>query len=172
MKKVTILPNGTHSVDLSGIDALQKALGKRMVSRVGVLGKSPGREEGQVTNADLGLWHEYGSSAFKVNYPARSWLRMPLQLYMPAIYKEIAASFFKTVLSGAGTADAIYKQKFALLGKRAEAVIQRAFATGGFGAWAKNAPATVRAKRGGTSPLIDTGELRKSITSDVVVKGL
>jgi len=122
-----------------------------------------------VTNADLGVIHEYGSE--KAHIPARSWLRMPLQLYMPAVYKEIAGTFFTALERTGMAADTVYKQKFSLLGKRAEAVIQKAFASRGFGHWIANKPSTIAAK-GSDAPLIDTAEFRKSITSDVKVKDL
>ena len=44
--------------------------------------------------------------------------------------------------------------------------IQEAFKTEGFGEWAENRPATIKAK-GSSSPLIDTGRLRKAITYKV-----
>ena len=52
------------------------------------------------------------------------------------------------------------------VGVVAEEVIQEAFATRGFGKWKANKPSTI-ARKGSDSPLIDTGQLRRSITSKV-----
>ena len=49
----------------------------------------------------------------------------------------------------------------------AEEVIQEAFSTNGYGQWKPNAPMTIEKKKS-NSPLIDTGQLRRSITSKVV----
>ena len=62
---------------------------------------------------------------------------------------------------------------YGILGELAQAVgvsaleqIQEAFDTEGFGEWTPNSPATIRAK-GSEMPLIDTGNLRNSITYKV-----
>jgi len=56
----------------------------------------------------------------------------------------------------------IFKQ----VGIKAEAIIQEAFASGGFGTWADLEEQTIR-RKGSSSKLIDKGELRKSVSSEV-----
>ena len=161
MKKVISLSNGTVRLDTTRLDSLQKFLKKKYATKVGVLGGSPAREEGVLTNADLGVIHEYGSTTAKI--PARSWLRMPLTFHMPKVYKTVGQQLLNAVTPSNVVAT------FAGLGVRAEAIIQRAFASQGFGNWQANAKSTI-AQKGSSSPLIDTGEFRKSITSAVVTK--
>lgn len=52
------------------------------------------------------------------------------------------------------------------LGIACENVIQDAFSSGGFGFWKFILPSTVR-RKGSARELIDTGQLRRSITSKV-----
>ena len=53
-----------------------------------------------------------------------------------------------------------------LLGVYGESIVQEAFETGGFGTWEPLSQETVEAK-GSNSILIDTAQLRRSITSKV-----
>ena len=53
------------------------------------------------------------------------------------------------------------------LGVVAEGTIQKAFATGGWGEWPKLSPVTIRRKKS-SKILIDTSQLRRSISSRVV----
>jgi len=50
-----------------------------------------------------------------------------------------------------------------IIGSISQGYIFDAFDTGGFGRWAPDSPATIKAK-GSSKPLIDTGLLRQSIT--------
>ena len=130
---------------------------------VGVLGKKAYRKEkGGSTNALIGMVHEFGSKTQKM--PARSFLIMPLhKKFNDALHKSKAIEeSFKKITSAKGLNDTLEK-----IGILAEQVIQSAFETGGFGQWAPNSPATI-AMKGSSSPLIDTGQLRRSITSEVV----
>ena len=61
------------------------------------------------------------------------------------------------------------KEVFVKIGIIAEGVVQEAFSTRGFGKWAPNSEMTI-AQKGSDSPLIDTAQLRKSISSDVKEK--
>ena len=61
------------------------------------------------------------------------------------------------------------KYVYRFLGLYAESFIKQAFSSGGFGRWAPNKPNTI-AQKGSDKPLIDTAQLRRSITSDVVKK--
>lgn len=159
MIKVVSLSNGTIKIDTTKLDAIQKQAKKQYMAKVGVLGGAPAREEGAVTNADLGAIHEFGTK----NIPARSWLRMPLEFQMPKVYQSIGQKLVNSMTTN--NVLEIFKQ----IGIRAESIVQRAFDTRGFGNWAPNAASTIRQKKS-DAPLIDTAEFRKSVTSTAEAK--
>ena len=111
------------------------------------------------TNAELGLVHELGS--LSRNIPPRSFLYMPIKTQASTLVKTMAADLVK--LLPAGKAAMFLKR----LGIAAENLVQEAFASRGFGRWAPDKPKTVKAK-GSDAPLIDSGQLRRSIASRVV----
>ena len=116
--------------------------------------------EGAISNPALGAIHEFGSK--KRNIPARSWLRMPILLYLRPAVEGRGRAFWKSVVSTKGLRPALKK-----LGIVAENVIQNAFESGGFGHWQALKPATIKAK-GSTSILIDSAQFRKAVASKVV----
>lgn len=138
--------------------------------KVGILGgkakekrKTDGGEV--VTNAQIGFINEFGRLQGKPKIPARSFLNMPLRLYLAEFLKRHSGMTGKELEKAIQRGEA---EKLATkLGLIAEEVVQTAFATRGFGNWAPNAPMTVE-KKGSDSPLIDTGELRRSISSEVI----
>ena len=149
-------------VTLKGLDALTRALGGQFSIKVGIMGNIAQKthNNGELTNAEIGFINEFGS--YKRKIPPRSFLGMPLRLYL-ADFLLKKKSFSKQAIDEAvknGTLLDLAKK----VGIVAEEVIQQAFATRGFGNWKPNAPSTIKSK-GSDSPLIDTGELRRSITS-------
>lgn len=151
-------------VNVKGLKNLAKALGGQYSIKVGIMGASSQRQNGDTgkTNAEIGFINEFGKLTGFPKIPPRSFLRMPLTLYL-ADYLASKKSFSKQAVD-----QAVKEGKLLELAKKvgivAEEVIQEAFATRGFGNWAPNAPYTI-ARKGSDSPLIDTGELRRSITS-------
>lgn len=150
-------------VDTKLFDNVKKALTEKLETRVGVLAGSNARD-GAKGNALIGATQEFGS--LTNNIPARSWLRMPIQRESKNIAKAVATQ--KTQIENNlanGNSELIY----AILGVSAEAAIQKAFDTGGFGQWApkKEGWAT---RNGFTSPLIVTGQLRGAVLSEVKKK--
>lgn len=166
-------------INLDGIVELQKGLGMMddHVTKVGVLGSKAARnnivhtkdgtkrKRGQIsylTNADIGFKNEKGSLAEHI--PKRSWLKMPLTVKQDELNVErfeLLKDFFnkkKNVLR-------IYKE----LGVKAEEIIQRAFASKGFGQWKDNSLTTI-ALKGSSQPLIDSGQLRQAVSSTVISK--
>jgi len=145
--------------NLDGLNDLVKQMGETWVTRVGIIGGHNARE-GDFGNADIGCIHELGS--LSNNIPPRSFLRMPLELKR----QDLMSAF-----SSAGAKDALsrgeYKKVFEILGIKAEEIVQAAFSSGGFGQWPALKPATARAK-GSSAILIDTSELRRAQSSDVV----
>jgi len=149
----------TAKSDFSGLEKLKKQAKKNYVARIGILGKGDARPDG-LSNATIGFKHEFGSVT--ENIPIRSFLRMPLITKSKEFDEVLKTNTAKKEVDKKGI-----KALVTLLGIKAEAIIQEAFASRGFNTWAKNAPYTI-AKKGSDSPLIDTGELRKTITSEVV----
>lgn len=167
--------------DLRNLYEIQRQLGKQYFVQVGILGKSPTRKEtvdkktfkpgegkhkagkkaSTLTNADVGKKMEFGSAS--ENIPARSFLRMPLYLKLPGTVKKLGQSFIDSLT------EKNIKKFYTRFGILCENIIQTAFATRGFGRWAPNAQLTIDIK-GSNAPLIDTGQLRKSITSRVIEK--
>lgn len=187
-QKRSIGRNISVSIDLGKFLKMREEMAKRYVTRVGVLGQKTNRipmltgesheryklrvkkilkdrpelaENNEKTNAEIGLIHEMGSLSQHI--PRRSFLEMPLTLKMPEYAKTFGNQLMKAIDDGN------IKPVYTNLGIKGEQVVQLAFASRGFGIWPGNAPSTI-AKKGSNSPLIDTAQLRRSITSDVVTK--
>lgn len=136
--------------------------------KVGILGDNIARQEGELNNAEIGFVNEFGKMTGYPKIPARSFIRMPLKTRLNDKIRE------KKSLSGVELEKAMAEGKTEDFSKKvgivAEEVIQEAFSTNGFGEWAPNAPMTVELKKS-SSPLIDTGQLRRSISSKVIKNG-
>ena len=150
-------------VNIKGLQMLTKALKGKYSVRVGVMGTKATREhkDTKLNNAEIGFLNEVGS--FKRKIPSRSFLEMPLRLYLASYLLK------KKKFSQKAIEKAVKDGKLLDLAKQvgvvAEEVVGEGFATRGFGNWVPNAPSTI-ARKGSDSPLIDTSELRRSITSE------
>ena len=149
--------------NFSGLMDLRKVLDAKLQARVGILGSDATTaretEEGKAqTNSEIGIKHEFGVRGEKI--PKRSFLREPIQEKFEDETVKHKKSFKKSFESGN------IKQVYQKLAVIAEGIVLQAFATAGFGKWAPNTAVTV-ARKGSDTPLIDTAQLRKSITSDV-----
>ncbi len=145
--------------DLDPLHKFVKGMNDKHRVRVGIFGGKNGRQKGAETNASLGAIHEFGSISGGI--PARSFLRMPIHNKKTEILKD--ASVGAGALLAQGNSLGVLKR----LGIACENAVQMAFESRGFGTWKADALATVRRKRS-SAPLIDTGQLRRSITSKVV----
>lgn len=151
------------SFNIDGLNDLRRAVGGSLMTRVGVLGSKDNRNgDGPMGNAEIGLIHEFGSET--AGLPPRSFLRMPLETHREELLKGMSNGAVKTAMETGQ-----YRKVFAILGVVAEGIVQKAFSSGGFGKWQKLKPSTIDAK-GSAAVLIDTGQLRRAITSDVVNK--
>ena len=164
--------------DFKGIKNLKENLAKlaSMQAKVGVFGgRHPGSGESIPEIANL---HEYGSQHERsFNYkgniikikgvPTRSFLRMPLRVKKLKIVgdKEYMKKYVMYALQTGHV-----NVPLEIMGHQAEAVIQDAFDSQGFGQWDKNINKEYIALKGSDTPLIDTGFLRQSITSKVSKK--
>lgn len=149
--------------DLSQLENLLKQIGGEFVARVGVIGSAAGEvhdSESGLTNAELGLIHEFGSESR--NIPARSFLRMPLETKQDQLIDKLDTGEVKDAIESGDI-----KQVYKVLGREGEQIVRDAFMSGGYGNWKANAPATV-ARKGTDKPLLDTGALQRSVSSDVV----
>lgn len=105
----------------------------------------------------VGIIHEFGSADGTI--PMRSFLRAGIAESDGEIRKLI-----RKVARAAMDGKIEERQALELLGTRAQSIVQQKIVAGPFEA---NAPSTV-ARKGSSSPLIDTGLLRQSITYQVV----
>lgn len=149
---------------------LGKTLNGPYVTNVGVLGSKANRpNDNAIDNAGLGLVHEFGS--MKKNIPQRSWLRMPIMHKSKDILKAVAGKQ-RTLAEALTREDG--KIIFQILGLACESAIQEAFDSSGFGTWPQKKSAIdeqghllSKSDQNNPSPLIDTGEFRQSVTSNV-----
>lgn len=166
--------------DFKGLTALVKSFDEKRVVKLGVFGAtqhenerkasgevyskaeggghSTGSAPAGLTNADLAAVHELGSISRGI--PARSFLRMPLHQKTEEIMKEARKGADKLLATGQMV------KLLTRLGISCENAVQRAFASGGFGLWKALKAATIRRKHS-SRELIDTAQLRRSITSKV-----
>lgn len=147
--------------DFRGLNNFVKALSDQHVVRVGIMGAKNSRKDPKnkgLTNAEVGFQNEFGVPG---RIPARSFLRMPIFQYAEIILDMVRRAGAQKKLA-LGDNIGVLKD----LGVACETMIQNAFATRGFGSWANNAPSTIARKKS-DSPLIDTTQLRRAITSVV-----
>lgn len=140
--------------------------------KVGVLGGNYATGE---SIASVALKHEFGSRkphTFKYkgemitikSLPTRSFLRVPLRLKIRTLSKmdEVEhAMLIRGLLTGQ------VQHPLYMLGLKGEKIVQKAFDTQGFGQWPRNISQRYVELKGSDVPLIDTGHLRKSISSEV-----
>ena len=135
---------------------------------VGISQDETSREDDPVTNAELLFIHTNGSPIN--NVPARPVIEPAIKDDRERLSKMMGASA-QSAMDG-NTEEAMRKLKLA--GMRAQN-ISRAWFTNPKNGWPPNSPSVIRAKmkKGSTDPkpLIDTGELRKSITYFIKAKG-
>jgi phage gpG-like protein len=146
--------------DFKKLNKFVKCLSTDMVVQVGIFGKKNDRKDSEgMTNAEVGFIHEFGQPP---HIPRRSFLRMPIYQSVDIILSQVKKAGALKKL-----ADGKMIQVLADLGIACEIAIQNAFASGGWGDWKPNRPFTIE-KKGSSAPLIDTGQLRRSIASAVV----
>lgn len=144
--------------DTRGFKIIEKALTDNYKTRVGILGSQASASHGKgVTNAQIGTLHEFGGAGI----PPRSFLRMPLETKMGEWIKKNKDWYYKLMTMGN------LRKFYVAMGFAAEAIIDDAFTSSGFGSWSPLSPITIK-RKGSSLPLIDTGQLRASITSKVM----
>lgn len=172
--------NAFVKTNMTPLNNLLAGIDEKYVVRVGILGnkahaknrldtgelkKRGGHKVGdtasELTNADIGLRHEKGVKS--EHLPRRSWLQNPLEDNLMEYFTKIGSETIKLM---------VLKQSLSAyqdLGIICEQIIQKGFETGGYGKW-KSLSAFTIAQKKSSQILIDTGQLRKSVTSQVVKK--
>lgn len=144
-----------------GLNRIIKALkGPLPTVRVGILGTKTQRNDTNQTNATIGACHEFGTT----NMVARSWLRIPLIENLQSYLEKSRALDKDTLVKMVNTGS--IKEWMAKIGIVAEAVISDGFSTSGFGKWANWKDPNYHNQA--NQILVDTQQLRNSISSDVV----
>lgn len=143
-------------VNMKKLEDLIEALSGNPKVRVGIMGDSNKRKDG-LSNATIGAIHEFGHGV-----PQRSFIRRPL---IDGLDQAVQASI------GPGDLEQMTDEKSLVpfvrkIGIIAEEVIQTAFDTGGNGKWPKWITPGYSSNTGNI--LVDSGQLRDSITSVVV----
>lgn len=123
--------------------------------RIGVLGKNTNRD-GEATNAEVGAYHEFGTSKLR----RRSFLRQPLTTEYNKTLKKSGAFDKKTIEKIREEKTLFsFSKKLAVLGVE---TVLKAFDSGGFGKWEKT-----KGENNTGQTLVDTQQLRNSIVEEV-----
>lgn len=146
--------------DTTNLDQLIKALKENMSrARVGILGSKVTRgsdKTNTLNNATIGAFHEYGTSTL----PVRSFLRVPITDNLKSRMESSGAFNKEELEEVVKTASFVpWLKKIAVL---AEGIVADAFNSNGFGKWKPT-----QHTNGGNTTLVDTGQLKDSITSEV-----
>jgi hypothetical protein len=144
------------STNGKGIASLFKRLEKGHVN-VGVLKKAGKHEGSDLTVAQVGLYNEFGTATI----PERSFIRSTIEEKSREI-KKVSQTQYKKVLNG----DIDLNKGLGILGVFVQGLIQEKFTNNN---WLPNVPSTIISK-GSSKPLINTGQLRQSISFEVEVK--
>ncbi len=148
--------------NIDGLDKLLSALkGKPPTASIGVPG-TPRTKDGngkgpELTNAQVGAFHEFGTSKL----PVRSFLRVPLidhlakRLESKGLLDQHLLQQVIATRSPIPWAEAVVKT--------AAEIVDEAFETSGFGKWP---PSDMRHKQN-PQTLIETSQLRESIVTEV-----
>lgn len=126
---------------------------------VGVLGPNAAASHDAVTNVDVATWNEFGVEIDgEEHVPERSFLRATIDIKNAEITKRLGAELGKAYAGKQSTHNAFDRTGLAVVG-----MVQQRIADG---IPPGNADATIE-KKGSNKPLIDTGQLRSSISHQV-----
>lgn len=157
----------TFELKIGGLEHLIKALKARPPTvRIGILGstaRAPKKGQNHApSNATIGAVHEFGSPARGI--PQRSFLRVPLSDHLQDELEKSGLldkeTLKKVVETGSMTP---WIKQVAVC---AEAVVDDAFESSGFGKWPPWKDPNY--KNEGGMLLVDSGQLRDAVTSEVV----
>lgn len=129
---------------------------KNSAIKIGLPEKVGGQthKDSDMTIAQIGAIHEYGVP--EKNIPKRSFLREPMLNAQKDINKLIKIKFSAVAENRLSVGRAL--DQMGLYGQK---ISQKSFTNND---WASLKPATIKAKGNKSNPLIDSGQLRQSIT--------
>lgn len=139
-----------------GIKKLLDSVSKDGFVKVGILSGTGKHENSDLTVAEIGFTHEFGELFF----PERSFIRSTIQDKSREI-KSVSSSEMKKILDGKSNT----KKGLGILGAFTAGLIQEKFTVND---WQPNSLSTQK-KKGSSMPLIDTGQLRSSISYRVMI---
>jgi hypothetical protein len=122
---------------------------EKPIVHVGIL--EEGASDGGVSVLDVAIWNEFGTATI----PERSFIRDWFDENEPKLRADLV-TLMRSVVKGERTADQVLE----LLGQRAVAQIQERISAG---IAPQNAASTV-AKKKSSTPLVDSGVLRSSVS--------
>lgn len=179
-------------VILSRLDKIIKQMDKKYSIRVGLLGKNGSKKvkDTDLDMAALGSVHEFGATiqhgGGTTIIPTRSFLRMPLlsSSGKNTIVKQVVKSLelgsaLKNDKNTPAEFRGVYEQEIinlidpltlaTAIGAAAYEHVMKAFETDGFGNWEPTKPQSRKQRKGSPDnpTLVDTGQLRDSITFEV-----
>lgn len=142
-----------NSTDGKGIKKLFARLERGTVD-VGILAGEGKHKDSSFSVAQIGFIHEFGA----VTIPERSFIRSTINGQAKDI-KKVTRAQYKKVLNG----DITTKEGLGVLGAFTAGLIQERFTSND---WVPNTDKT-QMRKGSSAPLIDTGQLRQSISFKV-----
>jgi hypothetical protein len=131
---------------------------KKVVAKVGITGSKANRDGESNQNARIGAAHEFG-----VGVPRRPFVRPPMVINAPTYQEAIRIAYASTAKRGV----AAFEKQMQLLAVKAAADM-RAYVRDS--ANFKSLKRATKKRKGSSKPLIDTGQLVRSIDG-VVVRG-
>lgn len=147
-------------INVEPLNRLNSNLKEKYITKVGILGDKNARQGNDgASNSLIGAVQEFGSIVR--NILARSWLRAPLMEKSKEFSQDVATSININLTKPGGI-----KKIFMQAGLIAEVVIAKAFESSGFGKWSPLSQKTIK-RKGSDKQLMDTGQLRRSVTSQV-----
>lgn len=145
----------TRKTSRGGIEAVKKRVKTPGTVDAGIIDAGE-HQSGDMTVASIGFVHEFGSSDGRI--PERSFMRTTI-----AQEKRAIVTMQKKLLKKVQAGDMSMEKALGLIGDFMRAKISEKITNLSAPA---NAPQTV-AKKGSSNPLVDTGQLRNSITFEV-----
>jgi len=143
-----------NSSNGKGIRALIKRTSKGGTVQVGILAGEGKHEGSDLTVAQVGFHNEFGTEKI----PERSFIRLTINTKSKEI-KQVARNEYKKIIDGKSNPE----KGLGILGAFTAGLIQETFTSNN---WVANAERTIEEK-GSSNPLIDTGQLRQSISYKV-----
>ena len=162
--------------DVSELEKLLKSLKTNYFLRVGILGtkaKNEHDKDSSLTNAEIGTFHEFGTSKM----PRRSFLEDSLKFKLDFNTNDLKP--LKKLAFNTFFIQRKPQKFFTVLGAKCLEIIEEGFATNGFGKWAplseayrqrkiKKAKGKEKKFAAAINILTDTGKLRRSISFKVM----